>query len=38
MTAPIKPLTEPATTFARRHIAYLLADWTNRDAAITALR
>ncbi|MFL5237044.1 MAG: protein-disulfide reductase DsbD family protein [Rhizomicrobium sp.] len=23
--------------FAQRHIAYLVADWTNRDAAITAL-
>ncbi|HTQ15473.1 MAG TPA: protein-disulfide reductase DsbD domain-containing protein [Rhizomicrobium sp.] len=23
--------------FARRHVAYLLADWTNRDPAITAL-
>jgi thiol:disulfide interchange protein len=23
--------------FAQKHIAYLLADWTNRDAAITAL-
>jgi thiol:disulfide interchange protein len=23
--------------FAKKHIAYLLADWTNRDAAITAL-
>jgi len=23
--------------FAKKHIAYLMADWTNRDAAITAL-
>jgi thiol:disulfide interchange protein DsbD len=23
--------------FARRHVAYLIADWTNRDPEITAL-
>lgn len=29
--------TEVKTAFARQHVAYLLADWTNRNSEITAL-